>query len=172
MSAARAPYSFATTCAHLFHGCDAGKGGDGCTAFQREKYKPYGPPSGGNGGRGGSVYIRAVKNITSLASVAKRVVAPPGLNGQGTWRNGARVPDVYIDVPVGTVVREVRRVREVEEENERRRIETLSPEERANEEREKRPSTPWNEKNGRVNGRKIDGVWGLPRLSSTLVNLT
>src|ERR1700733_1944676 len=89
-----------------------GKGGDGCVAFYREKFRPNGPPAGGNGSRGGSVYIRAVSHLTSLAPVPSRVRAPDGRNGRGSFMNGAKVPDTFVDVPVGTVVREVVRPQE------------------------------------------------------------
>ena len=89
-----------------------GKCGDGCVAFYREKFRPNGPPAGGNGSRGGSVYIRAVSHLTSLAPVPSRVRAPDGRNGRGSFMNGAKVPDTFVDVPVGTVVREVVRPQE------------------------------------------------------------
>ncbi|KAF8580098.1 GTP-binding protein Obg/CgtA [Ramaria rubella] len=84
-----------------------GRGGDGCAAFHREKFKPFGPPSGGNGGLGGSVYIAPSPHLTSLAGIAKRVVAGPGANGQGTWQHGRAGSDVTIHVPYGTIIREV-----------------------------------------------------------------
>lgn len=90
------------------HSCTAtGKGGDGCAAFHREKFKPFGPPSGGNGGNGGSVYIAPSPHLTSLAGLSKRVAAGPGANGQGTWQHGRAGADVTIHVPYGTIVREV-----------------------------------------------------------------
>lgn len=84
-----------------------GRGGDGCVAFHREKFKPYGPPSGGNGGAGGSIYITPSDQLTSLAGLPKRFVGGAGGNGQGTWQHGRAGPDVIIKVPYGTVVREV-----------------------------------------------------------------
>lgn len=86
----------------------AGKGGDGCVAFNREKFKPYGPPSGGNGGRGGDVFIQAVQGLTSLAGVPNRIRAENGTHGQGTWRHGSDGKPMIIKVPVGTVVQELR----------------------------------------------------------------
>ncbi|KAJ7903520.1 GTPase [Mycena olivaceomarginata] len=62
-------------------------GGDGCVAFHREKFKPFGPPSGGNGGRGGDVYIMPTPHLTTLSSIAKKIRGNPGANGQGTWQN-------------------------------------------------------------------------------------
>lgn len=84
-----------------------GKGGNGCAAFHREKFKPFGPPSGGNGGRGGDVYIKATPELTSLASVTNRVRGEPGGNGLGTWQNGKNGGPTVIHVPLGTVVREL-----------------------------------------------------------------
>jgi GTPase len=103
---------------HSHHGhlyVHTGRGGDGCAAFHREKFKPFGPPSGGNGGLGGSVYISPSPHLTSLTALSKRVVADSGANGQGTWQHGRAGADVTIHVPYGTIVREVvdsRRVRD------------------------------------------------------------
>ncbi|KAH9929033.1 GTP-binding protein Obg/CgtA [Epithele typhae] len=87
----------------------AGNGGNGCVAFHRELYKPYGPPSGGNGGRGSDVYIIPTPHLTSLSSVLTRVRGPHGGNGQGTWQNGRNGAPVIIRVPLGTIVRELPR---------------------------------------------------------------
>ncbi|KAJ7494747.1 GTPase, partial [Mycena galericulata] len=86
-----------------------GSGGDGCVAFHREKFKPFGPPSGGNGGRGGDVYILPTPHVTTLSSIAKRIRGAPGGNGQGTWQNGKNGEPLIIRVPLGTVVREIPR---------------------------------------------------------------
>ncbi|KAI0046784.1 GTPase [Auriscalpium vulgare] len=85
----------------------AGKGGDGCVAFHREKFKPYGPPSGAKGGRGGDIYIMPTPHLTSLSSVPRRVRGEAGGNGQGTWQNGRNGAPLVIKVPLGTVVREL-----------------------------------------------------------------
>ncbi|KAG8901234.1 GTPase of the mitochondrial inner membrane that associates with the large ribosomal subunit [Tulasnella sp. 403] len=106
---------------HLIVDIRAGKGGDGAVAFHREKFKPNGPPSGGNGGQGGNVYIRCDCTIGSLAGVPKIIRAAKGANGQGTWRHGKNAADTIISVPVGTVVKEVldhRRARTAKEEEE------------------------------------------------------
>ncbi|KAF9011810.1 GTPase [Cyathus striatus] len=87
----------------------AGDGGDGCSAFHREKYKPYGPPSGGNGGRGGDVYILPTSELSTLASVPSKVRAENGAHGQGSWQNGKNGDPYVLKVPVGTVVRELPR---------------------------------------------------------------
>src|SRR6056297_2614382 len=84
----------------------AGRGGDGCTSFRREKYVPKGGPDGGNGGRGGSVIITAREGVNSLAQFANRRMwrAPKGMPGQGSDRNGRRGRDLRIYVPPGTAV--------------------------------------------------------------------
>ena len=89
----------------------AGSGGHGCISFLREKYIANGPPNGGDGGFGGSVYIQAVQGETSLHKIARRglLKAGRGKNGQGSLKGGARGEDVLITVPVGTVVREISR---------------------------------------------------------------
>lgn len=99
----------------------AGAGGHGCVSFLREKYVPNGPPNGGDGGTGGSVYIQAVKGETSLHKIARRGIlkAGRGKNGQGTSKGGARGEDLLLTVPVGTVVREVWRVDPIEVEQAR-----------------------------------------------------
>ncbi|KAM3425084.1 hypothetical protein BST61_g7050 [Cercospora zeina] len=90
----------------------AGAGGHGCISFLREKYIAEGPPNGGDGGFGGSVYIQAVQGETSLHKLARRglMKAGRGKNGQGSLKGGARGADVLITVPVGTVVREISRI--------------------------------------------------------------
>lgn len=82
----------------------AGRGGDGGLSFHREKFVPKGGPDGGHGGRGGSVYLRAIDDITSLTRLVDRrqYKAPSGGQGEGRNRNGRNGKDVIIDVPVGT----------------------------------------------------------------------
>ncbi|KAH7912845.1 hypothetical protein BJ138DRAFT_1099930 [Hygrophoropsis aurantiaca] len=92
---------------HLVINVRGGKGGNGCVAFHREKWKPMGPPSGGNGGRGGDVYILPTAGLTSLSSIPKRIRGGSGASGQGTWQNGKTAPPTIIMVPLGTVVREL-----------------------------------------------------------------
>ncbi|KAH7337460.1 hypothetical protein B0J17DRAFT_718223 [Rhizoctonia solani] len=92
---------------HVIVQARGGKGGDGCVAFHREKFKPYGPPSGGNGARGGDVYILPTPNLTSLAGVVRRARAGAGSHGQGDWKHGRKGEDLIIRVPLGTVVREL-----------------------------------------------------------------
>ncbi len=86
-----------------------GRGGDGCVAFHREKFKPHGPPSGGNGGRGGDVYILPDEHLTTLSSVLPRVRGNAGGQGMGTWQHGRVGAPTIIRVPLGTVVRELPR---------------------------------------------------------------
>lgn len=68
-----------------------------------------GPPSGGNGGRGGDVYILPTPELTTLAAIPKRTRGQPGAHGRGTWQNGRNAPPTIIKVPLGTVVRELPR---------------------------------------------------------------
>jgi len=84
----------------------AGKGGDGVAAFRREKYLPRGGPSGGDGGRGGSVYAVADRNVNTLVEYrfARIHRARNGESGQGGDRYGASGEDLTLTFPVGTVV--------------------------------------------------------------------
>lgn len=86
----------------------AGRGGDGCMSFRREKYVPRGGPDGGDGGNGGSVVVRAEDGVDSLSELVHRKHwrAPSGTMGMGSNRHGANAPDVIIHVPPGTVVRD------------------------------------------------------------------
>lgn len=99
----------------------AGSGGHGCISFLREKFIAEGPANGGDGGSGGNIYIQAVRGETSLHKLARRgiVKAGRGKNGQGKAKGGQRGEDVLVQVPVGTVVREVSRRDPVAEEEER-----------------------------------------------------
>ena len=84
----------------------AGDGGNGCLSFRREKFVPKGGPDGGDGGRGGSVYLVAVAGLNTLADFryARDFRAPRGQGGMGRDRSGKGGADLYIDVPVGTMV--------------------------------------------------------------------
>jgi GTP-binding protein len=86
----------------------AGKGGDGAASFRREKYIPRGGPDGGDGGRGGSIYARADRNINTLIDYRyKRIFrADNGRGGQGKQCTGRSADDVWLRVPVGTIVRD------------------------------------------------------------------
>lgn len=84
----------------------AGKGGNGCSSFRREKYVPKGGPDGGDGGRGGSVLIRTRNGVNSLAALSHRKLwkAKRGGHGSGSNRHGRNGEDLVIEVPPGTVV--------------------------------------------------------------------
>jgi GTP-binding protein len=85
---------------------EAGKGGDGIVAFRREKYVPAGGPSGGNGGKGGSVFLVAVESLQTLLDFRynHRFQAQNGSRGGPNNRTGANGKDLIIEVPCGTVV--------------------------------------------------------------------
>ncbi len=84
----------------------AGSGGNGMIAFHREKYVDKGGPSGGDGGRGGSIYFVADSGINTLLDFKfiKKIVANNGENGGGKNSYGKSADDLYVKVPVGTVV--------------------------------------------------------------------
>ena len=88
----------------------AGNGGDGSAAFRREKYVPRGGPSGGDGGRGGSVWAVADRNINTLVDYryARIHRAESGENGRGSDQYGRAGRDIELRMPVGTIVREKR----------------------------------------------------------------
>ncbi len=87
----------------------AGNGGDGCTAFRREKYIPDGGPFGGNGGRGANIIFKTDEGLRTLLDLRynKLIKAPKGANGQGKNKNGRGAEDVIIKVPVGTTVKDM-----------------------------------------------------------------
>ena len=87
----------------------AGDGGRGCIAFRREKYVPRGGPSGGDGGHGGSVFMRASPHLNTLVSFRFHpdFKARRGQHGMGSNMHGANGADLTLDVPVGTVVLEL-----------------------------------------------------------------
>lgn len=84
----------------------SGKGGDGAIAFRREKYVPKGGPAGGNGGRGASIFLRANKTINTLFNFrhSRTIIGQDGEKGGIKNQFGKYAEDVYVDVPVGTVV--------------------------------------------------------------------
>ncbi len=84
-----------------------GKGGDGIIGFRREKFVPKGGPDGGDGGRGGSVILRADPHINTLLAFKHKVhfKAQPGQHGGKNERRGADGEDLILRVPVGTVVK-------------------------------------------------------------------
>ncbi|MCP5274465.1 MAG: GTPase ObgE [Burkholderiales bacterium] len=85
----------------------AGKGGDGVASFRREKFIPKGGPDGGDGGRGGSIYAEADRNINTLVDYrfARIYRAKNGQNGRGSDRYGKGAEDIVLRMPVGTVVK-------------------------------------------------------------------
>ncbi|CAO3600756.1 unnamed protein product [Absidia cylindrospora] len=95
-----------------------GNGGDGCVSFQREKFLAKGPPNGGNGGRGGSVIIRASSDETTLRRLGRACTGKRGENGLGGGRHGTKGDDLVIQVPIGTIVREVEPATNPDEEEE------------------------------------------------------
>ncbi|TAJ92740.1 MAG: GTPase ObgE [Gammaproteobacteria bacterium] len=85
---------------------EAGKGGDGCLSFRREKFIPRGGPDGGDGGDGGSIYFVADNGLNTLADFrhARTFKAQNGRPGMGRQRSGAKGEDLFVEVPVGTLV--------------------------------------------------------------------
>lgn len=84
----------------------AGDGGNGCVSFRREKFVPRGGPDGGDGGRGGSVYLRATTHLNTLVRFRYHPLcrAERGGHGEGANRAGRAGRDLHLDVPVGTAV--------------------------------------------------------------------
>lgn len=83
-----------------------GKGGNGAASFRREKFIPKGGPDGGDGGRGGSVYAIADRNINTLVDYryTRKFFAPNGENGRGADCFGAGGEDIVLRMPVGTLI--------------------------------------------------------------------
>ncbi len=84
----------------------AGDGGKGCVSFRREKFVPRGGPDGGDGGRGGSVWLRANTHLNTLISLKFHPLcrAERGAHGEGSNRTGRSGGDLYVEVPPGTLV--------------------------------------------------------------------
>lgn len=84
----------------------AGKGGDGCTSFRREKCVPLGGPDGANGGKGADIIFEVDPGLKTLLDLryAKIIKGDKGINGKGSNRTGANAEDVIIKVPQGTTV--------------------------------------------------------------------
>lgn len=87
----------------------AGNGGNGCSAFLREKFRPKGGPAGGDGGRGGHVIVVSDSNLSTLHDVSynKRYFAKKGEDGRGKNMHGKNGADIIIRVPLGTIIRNV-----------------------------------------------------------------
>lgn len=88
--------------------CTSGNGGGGSTHFRREKYIPKGGPDGGDGGRGGHIYLRGNKQLWTLLHLKfhKHVKAGHGAHGAGNLKTGSQGEDKYIDVPLGTLAKD------------------------------------------------------------------
>lgn len=86
----------------------AGDGGNGAISFRREKYVAAGGPDGGDGGNGGDIYFKVNKDMNTLIDFRykKKFKAENGKNGEGAHRYGKSGQDLYIDVPLGTVVKD------------------------------------------------------------------
>ncbi len=86
----------------------AGNGGAGCMSFRREKFIPFGGPNGGDGGKGGSVWAVADRNLNTLIDYryARRHEARNGEAGRGSDQYGAAADDIVLRMPVGTIVRD------------------------------------------------------------------
>ena len=86
----------------------SGNGGGGSTHFRREKYIPKGGPDGGDGGRGGHVILRGNKQLWTLLHLKfkKHIKAEHGAHGSSNLKTGSQGKDVYIDVPLGTIVKD------------------------------------------------------------------
>ena len=87
----------------------AGDGGNGCTAFLREKYRPKGGPSGGDGGNGGNIIIQSDSNLSTLRDVfyQKHYKSQSGFDGKGKNMHGKNGKHVIIKVPLGTIIKEI-----------------------------------------------------------------
>ena len=85
---------------------EAGKGGDGCTAFRREKYVAYGGPYGGNGGHGADIIFKVDEGLHTLLDLRyqKEIKGPKGENGRGKNQHGKGADPVIVKVPLGTVI--------------------------------------------------------------------
>jgi GTP-binding protein len=86
----------------------AGDGGVGCVSFRREKFVPKGGPDGGDGGRGGSIILKANRQLTTLLDYhyQSEYTAKRGDHGLGARRTGKSADDIILEIPVGTIVRD------------------------------------------------------------------
>ena len=86
----------------------AGRGGDGCMAFRREKFVPMGGPNGGNGGKGADIIFKADEGLRTLIDLRylKNVKGDPGKNGEGKNKSGSYAEDKIIQVPVGSTIKD------------------------------------------------------------------
>ena len=86
----------------------AGKGGNGAVSFRREKYIAAGGPDGGDGGKGGDIYFEVNPDSNTLIDFRykKKFKAENGNNGEGAHKSGKSGEDLYIKVPIGTIVKD------------------------------------------------------------------
>lgn len=86
----------------------AGKGGNGCVSFRREKFVPKGGPDGGNGGNGGSIIIKVDPGRNTLLEYRykKTFKAQKGRHGEGSNRKGKTADNIYLYVPMGTIIKD------------------------------------------------------------------
>jgi GTP-binding protein len=91
---------------HVTLQVNAGKGGDGVVRWRREKGIPYGGPAGGDGGKGGDVYIKVIRDIQALAMYKhkKEWSAENGFPGEKRSMHGKNGNDLYLEVPIGAIV--------------------------------------------------------------------
>ncbi|MBM5782676.1 MAG: GTPase ObgE [Pelagibacterales bacterium] len=84
----------------------AGNGGNGASSFRREKFIPRGGPDGGDGGRGGSIFFEAIKDLNTLIDFRfqQQFIAKSGVKGHGSNKNGISGDDLVLKVPVGTQI--------------------------------------------------------------------
>ena len=84
----------------------AGDGGDGCLSFRRAKNLPKGGPDGGDGGSGGNIVLKSNESLNTLARFRyeKYFVAESGKKGLSNNKSGANGKDLFIEVPVGTII--------------------------------------------------------------------
>ena len=87
---------------------EAGRGGDGCMAYRREKFVPMGGPNGGSGGRGSNIIFKTDTGLKTLIDLRymKKIKGDPGENGEGKNQTGKDSIDKIIKVPIGTTVRD------------------------------------------------------------------
>jgi GTP-binding protein len=86
----------------------SGRGGRGCVSFRREKFVPRGGPDGGDGGKGGDIYFKATSRLNTLQEFRHRrhFKSENGQHGKGSNQTGRSAEDLWIEVPLGTVVRD------------------------------------------------------------------
>jgi len=103
-----------------------GPGGDGCVSFRREKYIPYGGPDGGDGGNGGDIIVKSGLNFSSLKHLKTNFTAQAGEKGHGKMKTGKNAKHMIIHVPVGTVVKIRPLEKEGEENQKKKKKQTVS----------------------------------------------